>query len=122
MIKFRKLENLHIVFWLFKDAGWACNFKILAICMIFPTVIMALIILNRQWKNISDRFHNIAVVLWITANSIWMIGEFFGWDEKPPYLRKVALIPFTIGIVIIGYYYIFLAKKQNAIEDDMQQS
>jgi hypothetical protein len=118
MKKIKKLENLHIVFWLFKDAGWAGNFKILAITMILPTIAMAIIILHKQWHNISDRFHNMAVALWISANSIWMIGEFFKWDEKPPYLRKVALIPFSIGILIIGFYYIFLAKKQNAIDDD----
>ena len=118
MTKFRKLENLHIVFWLLKDAGWASNFKIGALAMVVPAVTIAFVILHQQWNNISDRFHNIAVALWICANSIWMIGDFFNLDGAPFYLRKVSLVPFTIGVIVIGYYYLFLSKKNEVIMDD----
>jgi hypothetical protein len=111
MPKIKKLENLHIVFWLFKDAGWAANIKLIAIGMILPTIIIAIVITYKQWQNLADRFHNMAISLWIRANSLWMVGEFFHWDEKPPYLRKMALIPFSIGILCVAYFYIFKYKS-----------
>lgn len=50
--------------------------------------------------------HNLAVVLWITANCTWMIGEFFGIDEGPAGLRHFALIPFGMGLAILAVYYL----------------
>ena len=43
-MKFRKMENLHIVFWLFKDLAWCMIWKPLGIAMIFPTFIISVII------------------------------------------------------------------------------
>jgi hypothetical protein len=60
-------------------------------------------------KNISDLFHNIAVCLWITANATWMTGEFFYHDESRPY----AMIFFSIGIVVVGFYYLVYFPKHN---------
>ncbi len=110
-MKFRKVENMHILFWLFKDASWAANYKWLGIIMIIPALSISIYLLVKSWANITDRFHNAAVTFWIIANSMWMVGEFFKWDEQPPYLRKMCLIPFAIGIIIISYYYLFLSKK-----------
>jgi F0F1-type ATP synthase assembly protein I len=109
--QFRPLENLHIVFWLIKDASWAANFKLGGMAMILPTLIVAVFLTVKQWHSITERFHNLAVSLWITANSIWMIGEFFAWDEAPYHLRKWALLPFSIGLLIIAFYCIFLNRK-----------
>lgn len=36
-VAYRKMENLHIVFWLFKDIAWCMIWKPLGIAMIFPT-------------------------------------------------------------------------------------
>lgn len=110
-MKFRRIENLHIVFWLFKDASWAANIRSLGIAMILPTLSVAIYLLYKSWDELEERYHNMAVTLWIFANSLWMIGEFFHLDEHPPYLRKWCLLPFGIGIAIILYYYIFLYRK-----------
>ena len=67
----------------------------------------------KNWQDIEERYHNTAVSLWIFANSLWMIGEFFHLDEHPPYLRKWCLLPFGLGISIILYYYLFIFKKTN---------
>jgi hypothetical protein len=43
-----------------------------------------------------------------------MIGEFFGWDDHllGDYgLRQLTIIPFTIGLLILLYYYVFLARN-----------
>lgn len=114
--KIRRMENLHIVFWLLKDTGWCLNLKPLAIFMIFPTLIIAGVITYRNRAILSELAHNLAVIFWITANSTWMIMEFFALDETPvlgPISgRYLALIPFGIGILILLIYYIFLRGKE----------
>ncbi|MEI9955226.1 MAG: hypothetical protein WDM90_02730 [Ferruginibacter sp.] len=47
-LKFRKMENLHIVFWLLKDISWCMVWRPIGIVMIFPTLIIAIII---AWRN-----------------------------------------------------------------------
>lgn len=37
-IAYRKMENLHIVFWLFKDIAWCMFWKPLGMIMIIPTL------------------------------------------------------------------------------------
>lgn len=104
--RFRRIENLHILLWLIKDACWAVNFKPLGMIMIVPTILAALIIAWQTRKVLSELVHNLAVVFWITANCTWMIGEFYGWDEGKYGLRHMALIPFGIGLLILVLYYI----------------
>ena len=108
--KIRKLENLHIVFWLFKDMSWCMEWKILGISMILPTV-GASIYTTLKMKHIrSELYHNVAVLFWIIANSYWMIAEFFEFDEIPLAYgfegKYFALIPFCIGILILAKFYL----------------
>lgn len=105
--RFRRVENLHILFWLLKDACWALNLSTPALVMIIPTMGAALIITWQTRKIISELLHNLAILCWITANCTWMIGEFFGWDEGPTGLRKMALFPFATGLAILAVYYLF---------------
>ena len=65
-IKFRKMENLHIVFWLFKDVSWCMVWRPLGIAMIFPTLIIAIIIALRTRQYMSEVCHNLSIVFWIT--------------------------------------------------------
>lgn len=107
--RFRKIENLHILLWLIKDMCWAINLHWPAVFMIIPTMVVALLITWQTRKMRSELYHNLAIVFWITANCTWMIGEFFGWDENLVNglgLRQFAVIPFGIGLSIIGYYYL----------------
>jgi hypothetical protein len=105
--KFRRIENLHILLWLIKDACWALNLQIPALIMIVPTILAALIITWQTRKMFSEVMHNLAVVFWIIANCTWMIGEFYGIDEGIYGLRNMALIPFSIGLLILAVYYYF---------------
>jgi hypothetical protein len=103
---FRWIENAHILLWLIKDSCWAMEWKQGGIFMIFPTLTVALYIL---WKSRSIRaelYHNIAVVFWISANSIWMIGEFTEQEYRP-----YAVVLFTIGLSVLAIYYAFFFKK-----------
>ena len=120
-IKFRKMENLHIVFWLFKDISWCMVWRPLGIAMIFPTLIISIIIAWRTRQFMSERCHNFAITFWIGANSYWMISEFLHFDTIPLWgnftFKHIALIPFCIGIVILGFYYlIWKPKNKNEFE------
>lgn len=110
-IRFRRMENLHIFFWLFKDISWCMVWKPLGILMIFPTLIIAVIIAWRTRQFVSELCHNVAIIFWISANSYWMIAEFFGFDEGVVYgtftNKDLAVIPFAIGILTLFYYYLW---------------
>jgi len=102
------MENLHIVLWLLKDMSWAMLWKPLGIIMIVPTIGAALLITWQTRKMKTELVHNIAVVFWILANAYWMITEFFFKDET---LRFYAIIPFSIGLAVVAYYYFGLMVK-----------
>src|SRR5690349_17841207 len=114
--RYRKMENMHIVFWIFKDISWCLNWKVFGILMIIPTLTVSIVIAWRTRKIISELAHNLAVSLWITANALWMISEFFYFDEIQIWRsfegRHLALIPFFAGVVILANYYLFQKHKE----------
>ena len=112
--KIREYENLHILMWLLKDTCWVMLWREAGMVMIIPTIAVAIHITWLRRDIIADLFHNLAVCFWISANSIWMIGEFFGWDENliGPYgLRQFSLIPFILGLSVLFYYYFVLSRQ-----------
>ena len=111
--RYRKMENLHIVFWLIKDLCWVMLWKPLGLVMIIPTMGAALLITWQTRAIRSELLHNVAVVFWITANAYWMLTEFYFSDDS---LRYYAVIPFALGITTIGYYYLGLLFKKALIK------
>ena len=122
-VRYRKMENLHIVFWLFKDISWCMIWRPLGIAMIFPTLIIAIVTSFRNREYMSEVCHNVAIVFWITANAYWMISEFFYFDTAILYgnitYRYLAIIPFSIGILILSYYYLLWRPTHKNIEETM---
>jgi len=122
-IRYRKMENLHIVFWLFKDISWCMSWRYVGIAMIIPTLIIAIIISWRTRQYRSELYHNIAITVWITANSYWMISEFFHFDGIIIYgaitYKYLAIIPFVIGIVLLAYYYLVWKPTHKGILETM---
>lgn len=100
--KLRSLENFHIVLWLIKDFCWCMLWRPLGIVMIVPTLIFALYITYKSKHIRVEWFHNLAVVMWILANSTWMLGEFYYNDG----FRNFALLFFIMGLFIVAYYYL----------------
>jgi len=43
-LRYRKMENLHIVFWLFKDLAWCLEWRMVGVVMIIPTFVISLVI------------------------------------------------------------------------------
>ena len=118
--RYRRLENLHIVFWLFKDISWCMLWRPLGIAMVVPTLAVAIYIAYRTRQIKSELAHNLAVAFWISANSYWMISEFYGFDEAVvlgAYEGKYfAMIPFLIGVIILAWYYIIERPKERKNE------
>ena len=46
--RYRRMENMHIAFWLMKDISWCMLWKELGITMIVPTLSVAIWI---SWRN-----------------------------------------------------------------------
>ena len=101
----RRWENMHIPLWLLKDTCWMMEWRWLGVCMIVPTVIMAIYILYKS-KGHNEYYVNLAICFWITANSYWMCAEFFGHAD----LKHFAAIPFILGMIAITIYYIKQSK------------
>lgn len=118
--RYRKLENMHIAFWLMKDISWCMIWKTLGIIMIVPTLSVAIYIAYRTRTIKSELAHNLAIVFWISANAYWMISEFFGFDATIVWRnytgKHMAIIPFTIGAAILLYYY--LVQRHKEIEEE----
>lgn len=119
--RYRRMENMHIIFWLLKDIAWCMFWQVLAVAMIIPTLIISIVIAYRTRKIKSELAHNLAISFWISANALWMISEFFHFDTMPIWStftgKHLALIPFTIGVLILANYYIL----QKPTEDEASQ-
>jgi hypothetical protein len=115
--RYRKMENMHIIFWLLKDVGWCMSWKTPGLLMIFPALVMSGVIFWRTRKVKSELAHNLAVIFWIAANSYWMISEFFGFDETRLWGsiegKYFALIPFVTGLLILAHYYIVQKPRES---------
>lgn len=116
MIKTRHYENLHIPLWLMKDTCWMLQWKVFGITMIIPTITVAIIIAVKTWREKDDEFWvNLAICFWISANSYWMVCEFFHHEE----IKNYAGIPFASGMASVAYFYykrIFRSPSKTIID------
>ncbi len=112
---YRWVENAHILLWLVKDTFWAMEFRPGGLFMIAPTLGVAFYILWRSRYSRQDFYHNIAICLWISGNSIWMAGEFFKQD-----MRHIAVVLFAIGLFVLLVYYLLFFAKDKAAENALQ--
>lgn len=103
----RRVENLHVLLWLLKDISWLMTWRVLGLCMIFPTLLVACYIAYQTRMQKHQFWFNLAIICWISANSTWMIGEFFLNDS----LRPLAAVFFALGFSALFYYYGFISRK-----------
>lgn len=115
----RWIENGHIFLWLLKDTCWALGWKWGGIFMIFPTMGVALYILWRSRYHRAEFFHNIAICLWISANTVWMISEFLEVDKE---YKKYAVALFVTGIITLLVYYIIFFNKDRRSEKQQDEN
>jgi len=94
---------------------WVTDFKLLGAFMIFPTIIVAILITWQSRRINVELWHNLAVVCWICANSIWMIGEFFYHDTTRPF----AIAFFIAGFLCLAYYY-FISEPFWRVKENIE--
>ena len=99
----RKLENLHVGFWLLKDASWCQHWIAIGLLAAIPTLGLAGKLAWDCRHDGEELIHAIAAVLWICANIVWMTGEFF-FDDS---IRWAARPFFFAGIGLLSVFYIF---------------
>ena len=98
--KIKRFENLHIFFWLIKDTCWMLEYKLIGALMIIPTIAVAIYIVMKT-RRTPEVFINLAVFCWISANSFWMLMEFFNHNLYKNY----SLLPFGLGFFFVALYY-----------------
>ena len=76
---------------------------------------MSIVIAWRTRHFVSELCHNVAITVWITANSYWMISEFFEFDTKTfagnITYKNLAVVPFGMGVLILAFYYVIWLPK-----------
>jgi hypothetical protein len=100
--KIRGVENLHILLWIVKDTCWVQDWRLVGVCMILPTISVAIYITSRMREHREEFIHNLAVCFWLCANSVWMVGEFFYDDKTRPY----AVVFFALGLFTLAVHYV----------------
>lgn len=73
----KKLENLHVALWLLKDCSWCQTWVKVGMMAALPALYLQIYFTWHTRHCAEDFVHNLAVSLWIAANVIWMLGEFF---------------------------------------------
>jgi hypothetical protein len=96
----KRIENLHIIFWLLKDTCWMLDLKWLGTAMMIPTLSLAIYFVRKTWRTV-DVYLNAAIFCWILANSFWMMMEFF----NNSLYKELAAIPFSTGILMVIILY-----------------
>jgi hypothetical protein len=82
------------------------EWKWLGVAMILPTISLAVYLVVKTLGT-RDIYLNIAIFFWISANSFWMIMEFFNDNHY----KSLAAIPFGLGILFVALFYILPKKK-----------
>jgi len=96
------LEYAHVFLWLVKDLCWAQGWKLAGTIMVPPAIMVAIIITWLQRKRALTLVHNIAISIWISSNSLWMLAEFY---EKESWMKPVSSVGFILGLLILAIQY-----------------
>jgi hypothetical protein len=97
----RQFDNFHVLLWLFKDLCWVLEYKICGVIMIIPTFFVAILLLIQSILLKDQIGINLAITFWITANSIWMLDEFYTLN-----LQFLPPLFFVLGIFAAVSHYI----------------
>lgn len=82
------------------------GYKTSGMIVAVPTLSMAVYLAFATVKNQRLFIPNLAVLCWISANVMWMIGEFYVINFVP-----ASLTLFISGIIVISYYFVRFYKR-----------
>jgi len=105
-------EYAHVFLWLIKDMCWAQGWIKMGTVMVIPTVLVAFIVTWLQRKVQTTLVHNLAISIWISANSLWMLAEFYHLE---PILKPWSSVGFASGLLLLVLYYMKLTYDKSAV-------
>jgi len=110
-----KIDNLHVVLWILKDLSWCFGWVYVGLSMILPAVLVAIYILLYHSVTPEKFIHNVSIIFWISANSIWMASEFLGFENQiggfPIGGKIIAGSLFVAGLALVSGYYLVRSRK-----------
>lgn len=96
-------ERVHVLCWLVKDLFWSLNVKPLGILGAVVTTLVGMHVLVLQIETQRQFWYALCVLLWVLANSTWMIGEMYENDQG----RMCAAVFFVLGeCCLVSYLYV----------------
>lgn len=96
-----RFDNVHVLLWLIKDTCWMLEWRVLGTAMIAPTLAVAVYLAVKS--RVEHLFWiNLAICFWISANSYWMLCEFYKHEE----IKDYAGIPFGLGFLAVAIFYL----------------
>jgi hypothetical protein len=126
-------EYTHTYFWICKDLAWTQEWRLLSLGFGFSAILWSLLILYHatKFKNGHEIINAVALLLWLSANFVWMSGEVY--DVSYPDLPSISdlrtsqsafLLEIAV-VLLLTYYFILvpfdllpITPKQLAIYDD----
>ena len=109
---------MHFPLWIIKDAAWFSSlhyeaykdiFQYISLVFAMPTILISFFLILLSGSRF-QRLEHVVIGVWLLANSFWMISELFEFD-----ISWMALLFFSIGFVLIPFYFYFLNKDKNVI-------
>jgi hypothetical protein len=100
----RPNEATPIALNLLKDSSWAYTFGVVSIVAFIPVLSFQV---YECWKHRKEGTHklliNLAGILAISANGVWMVSDVFFHDHFRPIVKWI----FNISFIIMGLFFLF---------------
>ena len=92
------------------------EWRTLGLILILPTIFISVFISYKTRKE-HEFFINLAITIWIMANSYWMCCEFVGHVE----LKNYAAIPFGFGFISTAIFYLKKSKLPSDEKPELKE-
>lgn len=121
------LATVSFLVWLLKDFGWVLLCAPLAWPAASAAICLETLLLLQEWStaSLSVRVHDLATILWLSGNTIWMSAEFlvdpdinpgraFPWHTGPlttadesalSFGERIACRFFSMGLILLLAFY-----------------
>lgn len=75
----RGAENFHIYLWIIKDLAWTQKWYVVSWIFGLSAISWCFVLVYHAFadKNYNEMYMLVALILWLSANFVWMAGELF---------------------------------------------
>lgn len=74
----RGAENVHIYLWIMKDLAWTQKWYVVSWIFGISAISWCLVLVYHAFadRNYNEMYMLVALILWLSANFVWMAGKF----------------------------------------------